>query len=123
MLALLRGAMFFKLRATAGTTIGGVGEGDGERRGEDGERSWWGDGVLDDAGGCRGRGVKRDLQGENKKCFYVGFELDLSYSLLEGLWYSDKETEDGCWLLGGCGEGEESVESSGEGASFGERDW
>ena len=50
--------------------------------------------------------------------------LDLSYSLLEGLWYSDKETADGCcWVGGLCGEGEERVERSGEGASFGERDW
>ena len=57
-----------------------------------------------------------------RRVFNVGFELYLSYSLLEGLWYSDKETEDGCWL-GGCGEGEERLESSGEGASFGERDW
>ena len=49
--------------------------------------------------------------------------LDLSYSLLEGLWYSDNETEEGFWWLGGCGEGEETVERRGEGASFGEREW
>ena len=56
------GAMFFKLRATAvGTTVG---EGEGERRGEDGERRCcrWGDGLRDEAGCCRGRGVSRDLQ-------------------------------------------------------------
>ena len=42
---------------------------------------------------------------------------------MEGLWYSDKDTaEAGCWL-GGWGEGEERVERSGEGTSFGERDW
>ena len=64
LLALLGGAMFFKLRATAGTTVGGVGE--GERSGEDGERCWWGDGVRDEAGGCRGRGVNRDLHVENQ---------------------------------------------------------
>ena len=52
-----------------------------------------------------------------------GIEPNLSYSLVEGLWYSDKDTaEAGCWL-GGWGEGEERVERSGEGTSFGERDW
>ena len=57
------GAMFFKLRATAGTTVG---EGEEERRGEDGERLLlWGDGVRDESGCCRGRGVNRDLQVEN----------------------------------------------------------
>ena len=55
-----------------------------------------------------------------REFFFGRFFLDLSYSLLEGLWYSDKETG---WL-GGCGEGEERVERSGEGAeSFGEREW
>ena len=61
---LLAGAMFFKLRATAGITVGG--EGEVESRGEEGERCWlWGEGVRDEEG-CRGRGVKRDLGVENE---------------------------------------------------------
>ena len=73
LLALLEeGAMFFKLRATAGTTVG---EGEGERSGEDGERCWWGDGVRDEAGCCRGRGVRRDLQrGNEEEEMARGFE-------------------------------------------------
>ena len=120
LLALLRGAMFFKLRATAGTTIGGVGEGDGERRGEDGERSWWGDGVLDDAGGCRGRGVKRDLQVENKKCFLM---WDLSRTCRTACWRDSgtltrrRKTAAGCW--GVVGRGRRAWRAAGRGRLLG----
>ena len=69
LLVLLGGAMFFRLRATAGTTVkGGVGE--GERSGEEGERCWWGDGVRDETACCRGRGVNRDLKVGNSEVFW-----------------------------------------------------
>ena len=67
------GAMFFKLRATAGTTSGAMLgvliilllvclylEGVGEMRGEEGDRVW-GEGVRELLVGWRGSGVRRDL--------------------------------------------------------------
>ena len=70
------GAMFFKLRATAGTTIGAMLgvliilllvcsylEGVGEMRGEEGDRVW-GEGVRELLVGWRGSGVRRDLGSE-----------------------------------------------------------